>query len=78
MIRVIVDSGSSIKPTEKDLYNVDIIPIHISLDDEHYLDGVDLTYDRFYTALVDEKIFPKTALPSIVNDKLAEGAKTLI
>lgn len=69
MIRVIVDSGSSIKPTEKDLYNVDIIPIHISLEEEHYLDGVDLTYDRFYTALVDEKIFPKTALPSIGNIK---------
>ena len=69
MIRVIVDSGSSIKPTEKDIYNVDIIPINISLEEEHYLDGVDLTYDRFYTALVDEKIFPKTALPSIGNIK---------
>lgn len=29
MIRVIVDSGSSIKQNEKELYNVEIVPLKI-------------------------------------------------
>jgi len=65
MLRVIVDSGSSIKQEEKEKYGVDIIPLHINLDGVEYLDGVDLAEEAFYRALTVDKIFPKTSLPSI-------------
>ncbi len=67
MLRVFVDSGSSIKQEEKDLYNVEIIPLKILLGDKEYKDGVDLSMDEFYHELIDNKIFPKTSLPSVVD-----------
>lgn len=65
MLRVLVDSGSSIKQDEKELYNVDILPLKILLGNREYLDGVDLSMDTFYHALIEEKQFPKTSLPSL-------------
>ena len=72
MIKVFVDSGSSIKQNEKELYNVDIIPLKILLNDKEYLDGIDLTMDIFYDALISKKQFPKTSLPdsSLVEEKV--------
>ena len=83
MLRVIVDSGSSIKQDEKEKYGVDIIPLHINLDGIEYSDGVDLEEEAFYKALTEDKIFPKTSLPSIafvedlVNGYLEQGDEVI-
>lgn len=65
MIRLFVDSGSSIKQDEKKKYDVEIIPLKILLGDKEYSDGIDLSMDYFYSKLIDEKLFPKTSLPSL-------------
>jgi len=67
MLRILVDSGSSIKQFEKDAYGVDILPLKIILGEEEYEDGVDLSMEDFYHALIDEGQFPKTSLPSLGN-----------
>ena len=73
MLRIIVDSGSSIKQDEKDRYQVDILPIHVQIGEESFLDGVDLTINEFYERLGRTKEFPKTSLPSLVDaQNLAE------
>ena len=84
MIKIFVDSGSSIKQDELEKYNVEILPLKILLDDKEYLDGVNLSMDTFYTALIDEKIFPKTSLPSLedtenrVNKAILDGYDVII
>ena len=65
MIKIFVDSGSSIKEEEKERYNVEILPLKILLNDKEYLDGVDLSMDVFYDALINQKQFPKTSLPAL-------------
>ena len=65
MLRILVDSGSSIKQFEKNNYGVDIIPLLISLNEANFQDGIDLTNEIFYKALIEDKIFPKTSLPLI-------------
>lgn len=65
MLRIFVDSGSSIKQEEKDRCAVEILPLHITLGDKEYLDGVDLSMDIFYKALIGDKLFPTTSLPSL-------------
>ncbi len=65
MLRVIVDSGSSIKQDEKEKYGVDIMPLKILLGDKEYYDGVDLPMDFFYDKLINEGLFPKTSLPGL-------------
>ena len=66
MVRVFVDSGSSIKESEKEKYNVEIIPLRLTLGEKEYEDGVNLDMDTFYKYLIDEKGFPKTSLPDLV------------
>lgn len=66
MIKVFVDSGSSIKQSEKERYDVEILPLKVLMKDKEYLDGIDLEVDKFYDMLINEKIFPKTSLPSML------------
>ena len=65
MIKIFVDSGSSIKQDEKEKFGVEIFPLKIMLGDKEYLDGIDLSMDIFYDALINQNLFPKTSLPSL-------------
>ena len=65
MRRIIVDSGSSIKIEEKELYGVDILPIQLMMGEDSFLDGVNLSTEEFYSRLKDSSQFPKTSLPSL-------------
>ncbi len=84
MLRIIVDSGSSIKETENEQYGVDILPLGVLLGDEEYQDGVTLTADTFYDKLDISKGFPKTSLPSVMQAQalaeryIAQGDEVLI
>lgn len=75
MLKVFVDSGSSIKQFEKQEYNVEIIPLKILLGDKEYFDGVNLTNDVFYDYLKNSKELPKTSLPQL--DTLEEQVTNL-
>lgn len=72
MLRIIVDSGSSIKQEKKEKYGVDILPIRVQIAGKNYLDGIDINIDEFYEKLSEDGHFPKTALPSL------EDAKELV
>lgn len=67
MLKVFVDSGSSIKREEAEKYGVEIIPLRLTLGEKEYLDGVDLDLGEFYKFLIEEKGFPKTSLPDLVD-----------
>ena len=68
MLKIFVDSGASIKPSEAEKYDVEIFPIKVLIDGREYLDGVDLTSEEFYKLLASKK-FPKTALPNLEEAK---------
>ncbi len=84
MIRIFVDSGSSIKQCEKEKYGVEILPLRILLGDREYLDDIDLTLDNFYDLLIDKKLFPKTSLPPLdeaeekIKEYTASGDEVII
>ena len=48
MLKVFVDSGSSIKIEEQEKYNVEIAPLRFLMGDTEYEDGKDLSIDQFY------------------------------
>ena len=73
MLRIIVDSGSSIKQDEREKYGVDILPLRVQMGEDSFLDGVDLSVDEFYDRLMNLNEFPKTSLPSLEDaQKLVE------
>lgn len=65
MIRLFVDSGSSIRPEEKEKYGVEILPLKIFIDSKEYDDGIELKSEEFYKYLIEDGVFPKTSLPSL-------------
>ena len=77
MLRIIVDSGSSIKQNEKEKYNVEIAPLRFLMGETEYIDGVDLEIDEFYKMLIGKKLFPKTSLPNLedLREKVDEYSK---
>ncbi len=83
-MKIFVDSGSSIKQEERGRYGVEILPLKLLIGGKEYLDGVDLSMSAFYDALINDKLFPKTSLPSLgeaeerVRAALDEGEDVLI
>ena len=76
MLRVFVDSGSSIKQDEKEKYGVEILPLKLSMGGIEYEDGVDISIEKFYQKLIVDGIFPKTSLPSLGDAELRVNAYT--
>lgn len=76
MLRVLVDSGSSIKQNECEKYNVELIPLRYMLGDDEYRDGIDLEIDEFYKILIGKNLFPKTSLPFL--DELKEKVDSYV
>lgn len=73
MLKVFVDSGCSIKQEETEKYGIELIPLKILLGDKEYRDGKDLPIDEFYKFLIEDKGFPKTSLPDLL--ELSERVK---
>ena len=69
MIKVYVDSGSSIKQTEKDKLNVEIMPLKIIFENKEYLDGINLSFEEFYHKLINESMTCTLGLSLKVNRK---------
>ena len=84
MIKVFVDTASSIKHEEAQKYDIELIPLRYSMGEKEYEDGLDITIDEFYKLLIEDKYFPKTSLPNLgklegrINDVTANGDDVII
>lgn len=61
-IRIITDSASDIEQGE--YQNVDVLPMTITIDEEEFRDGIDITKDEFYHRLETSEVIPATSLIS--------------
>ena len=84
MIRIIVDSSADFTKEELLEKNIELVPLNVTLGEEHYADGVNLTRNELYEwLLADSSHFPKTAQPSpqdflSVFDNAAENGDEVI
>ena len=60
MIKIIVDSTCDINNEISDNYDIEVIPLSITIDGVSYLDGVDIDVDTIYKCMRDGKV-PKTS-----------------
>lgn len=68
MIGLVVDSNSQIPGSLVDRYDVEVVPLTVTLDGVEHLEGVDLDADRFYAAWADG------AAPEVTTSQPAPGA----
>ena len=55
------DSTCDLSPELIEKYQVKIIPMHVNLEENSYLDGVDIDADAIYAYYREHKVLPKTA-----------------
>lgn len=63
MIKLIVDSTCDINESITDNYEIDVIPLSVTIDDISYLDGIDIDIETVYGYMREGKV-PKTSQPS--------------
>ncbi len=64
-IVITADSPVDLSAEQAKTYGIEIIPLHIILDSEDHLDGVDITPDDIYEAYNTKKILPSTSAISV-------------
>jgi DegV family protein with EDD domain len=48
------------------IYNITLIPFYVTFDQENYFkENIEITNQKFYDVLMNQKVFPKTSLPSV-------------
>ena len=60
-VKIISDSTCDLSPELIKLYDVEILPLYVTLGDESLKDGVDITPDQLYAWADEHKTTPKTA-----------------
>lgn len=63
-VKIVTDSTSDLTPEITDTFGITVVPLHVCIGKETYLDGVDLTTTEFYRRLAENKILPTTSAPS--------------
>lgn len=63
-IGIVTDSTSDLPPELVSKYDIEIIPLHVSMDNQNYRDGIDLTPTQFYQKLKGSGSVPMTSQPS--------------
>ncbi|OEF99116.1 hypothetical protein BHF71_02325 [Vulcanibacillus modesticaldus] len=81
----VLDSGSDYESFLSTFFNypVRVVSLHIIIDGKEYLDGVDITKQKFYQEMGKAKNLPKTSQPSpqqfldVFNEELEKGNQVL-
>lgn len=60
-IKFITDSASDITVLEANQMGICVLPLRVSFDEEHFLDGVTINHRRFFEKLIETDVFPVTS-----------------
>ncbi|WP_444283092.1 DegV family protein [Granulicatella adiacens] len=82
-VYIVTDSTADLTEEEVKQFEISIVPMNISIDDENYIDGVTITKDEFKQKMIASGELPKTAQPSIgrfveVYDELGKNGDSVI
>ena len=67
MVKIIADSTCDLSQELLTKYDISILPLHVLLGEEEYLDGRTITPDQIYSWSDAHKTTPKTSAPSLVD-----------
>lgn len=67
MVKTVItaDSPIDLSAEQARRYGIEVIPLHVILDSEDYLDGVNITPDDIYNAFDEKNILPSTSAISV-------------
>ncbi len=65
MVNIITDSCCDLSADLIRANNIYIVPLYVSVGEQNYRDGVDITMDKLFASVAETGKLPKTAAPSI-------------
>lgn len=65
MVKIIADSTCDLSQDLLQKYDIDILPLHVLIDDDEYIDGVNITPEEIFKWSDKTKKTPKTSAPSL-------------
>ena len=82
-VYIVTDSTADLTEEEVKQFEISIVPMNISIDDDNYIDGVTITKEEFKQKMIASSELPKTAQPSIgrfveVYDELGKNGDSVI
>ena len=82
-VYIVTDSTADLTEEEVKQFEISIVPMNISIDDDNYIDGVTITKEEFKQKMIESAELPKTAQPSIgrfveVYDELGKNGESVI
>ncbi|WEV41209.1 DegV family protein [Lactobacillus sp. ESL0684] len=83
MIKIMTDSSVQLTPEEIKKFNITVVPLSVTIDNETYLDGVEITRQEFVQKMKTANELPKTSQPSIgrlvdtINELTADGSQVI-
>ena len=82
-VYIVTDSTADLTEEEVKQFEISIVPMNISIDDENYIDGLTITKEEFKEKMIASAELPKTAQPSIgrfveVYDELGKNGDSVI
>ena len=85
MSRIIIVTDSTADLTEQEIqdFNIHVVPLNITIQEEHYLDGETITKEEFKNKMIASSELPMTAQPSIgrfveLYDELGKDSSEII
>lgn len=64
-IRIYADSTCDLSKEQLEKYNITIVPLYVTLGDENFRDGIDITPEQIFKHFEETKQTPKTAAPTL-------------
>lgn len=64
MVKIVTDSAADFEPFELEKLNIKCLPMSVYFGEEHFLENISITKDRFFEMLETNPNFPKTSQPS--------------
>jgi len=60
-VKIITESVADLRPELAKKWDVEVLPLMIRIGDRDYVDGVELTPNRFYELMIEVDELPKTS-----------------
>jgi DegV family protein with EDD domain len=64
-VKIVTDSTADIPKVVIEEFKISVVPLNIHINNETYLDGIDITPMEFIEKMRDSKELPKTSQPSV-------------
>jgi DegV family protein with EDD domain len=64
MLKIVTDGGADMPENWLEDYQIHMLPLYVRFGERSYLQGVDIDQSNFYKLVAENKIIPKTSLPS--------------